>query len=61
MVWVRRERAYGVVVNALSTGVEQRAGEVRVRHRHRIIECPQRSAEAVRHAPEPTTGRRVRL
>lgn len=61
MVRVRRERAYGVVINALSTGVEQRAGEVRVGHRHRIIECPQRGSEAVRNTTEPTARRRIRL
>ena len=50
-----------IVVNVLTTNVEQSMAEVAVNHLQAVIEAPQRSGEGVTDTGETTTRSRVRF
>ena len=50
-----------IVRITLPTHMQQRRGEIAVRHLHPIIQSPQRRAKRVRQSREPSTRRGIRL
>lgn len=53
---VRRGRDPGVVKDVLATDVQERIGEVAVRHLHAVVEDPERCAEGLGDTGETTAG-----